>query len=286
MKRVTNPSSHLAEEQLAALVEGGLKGEEARLAKDHLARCRLCMSAYADAVRLRHDWRLETEVVAPAPAPSFGGRRAAGMLLAASLSLLVVAGAWFLAAGGLDRDPEFGEIHALLERASHRGPMLPGTAAAAWNPLPQTRAGGFDSAGTSDVRRTLKGLQEHPEAGSSAAIEIAGYLALDDLAMADIRTRKELDAGDPDPDLLLVAGILAYRQSRLEDARAYILRALNERPDDPVARFNHALILAETGGTGRARAIFEDLAARDDLPLVRNRAEIELVRLRDLQPAD
>lgn len=280
---VTQNRPHVSEENLAALVEGGLTGEEARLAKAHLTRCRLCMAAYADAVRLRHDWRVETEVSAPTPAWQFGGRRATGMLLAASLSLLVVTGAWFVTTGGLDQDPQFGEIHSLLERASHRGPMLPGTAGAAWDPLPLTRAGGFDTAGTSDMRKLLKDMQDHPEPESSAAIEIAGYLALDDLAMADIRTRRELDAGGNDPDLFLVAGILAYRQSRLADAQSHLHRAVLEQPDDPVALFNFALVLSETGSTGQARAIFEDLAAREDLPLVNHRAQLELVRLQDLQ---
>ena len=63
-------------------------------------------------------------------------------------------------------------------------------------------------------------------------------------------------------------------------------RAVIERPDDPVARFNLALVLSETGSSGRARDIFAELAAREDLPLVRHRAEIELARLRDLQPVD
>lgn len=279
VKRVN--SSHLAEEQLAALVEGGLEGEEARLAKEHLARCRTCMSAYADTVRLRQDWRSTTSTPAPSTGWQFGGRRASAFALAASLALLVVAGAWFIT-GGQDHDPQFGEIQALLDRASHRGLMLPGTAGAAWDPLPLTRTGGFDTAGTADVRQTLKGLKDHPEQGTSAAIEIAGYLALDDLAMADIRTRRELDAGKDDPDLFLVAGILAYRQSRLADAQSHLHRAVLEQPDDPVALFNFALVLSETGSTDQARGLFEDLAARKDLPLASRRAELELVRLRDL----
>ena len=244
------------------------------------------MNAYADTVRLRHDWRLDAGNPAPAPHRGFPRSRAVGMALAAGLALAVVAGAWFRETGGLDRDPAFGRIHALLESSAHHGPLLPGTAGAAYDPQPLTRSRGLDSAGTAGVRALLKDLQEEQDHGPSAALEIAGYLALDDLAMADIRARRELDAGGDDPDLWLVAGVLAYRQSRLEDARAFFLRTLNERPGDPEARFNLALVQSETGGTGRARVIFEELAEREDLPLVRHRAQRELARLRDLQPVD
>jgi len=181
-------------------------------------------------------------------------------------------------------DPRSSEITALLARASHHGLILPGAAAATWDPLPAIRSGRYDTAGSAGLRSILRDLQSEDESSPSAAVEIAGYLALDDLPMADIRLQRVLGEDETDPDLLLVAGILAYRQSRLEQSRQYLQRVLDVRPDDPAARFDLALILSETGSVDRARAMFRTLADRRDLPLVSHRAEIELARLRDLHP--
>ncbi len=47
---------HLSEETLAAMAEGHGLGAEEQAAREHLARCRSCHAAYADAVRFRAQW--------------------------------------------------------------------------------------------------------------------------------------------------------------------------------------------------------------------------------------
>jgi len=284
---VNSVRPHVSEEQLAAFVEGGLPAEEAENLRGHLGSCRLCMAAYADTVRLRGTWRGEVARAEPgaiptARIPAWRDRR---VLVAACLPLLVAAGAWLALTGTSGPAADHQAVLALVARASHHGPILPGAGSAAWDPLPINRSGRNDTSSAADMRAALLDLRRS-DRDSWAALEIAGHLALDDLRMADIRVERELDEGNEHPDLLLAAGVLRYRQSRLEESRGFLERVLAARPADPVARFNLALVQKESGQEAAAREAFAALAAMDDRPLISHRARLELAGLPDLPPAE
>ena len=286
---VTPAKTHIPEEMLAALVEGGLTGEEYRLTREHLTGCRVCMAAYADAVRLRSSWQLETTAATADAYPSRTagfGSRTTRLVLAACLPLVIAATAWLGLRGGEGAYPGQDLLLPVLARASHHGPILPGAGSAAWQPTVLTRSGGGDRSTGDGIRDLLDDLQTS-ERDSWAAASIAGYLALDDdRQMARIRVDRELAEGNDHPDLLVTAGILAYRESYLTEARHYFESALESRPDDPVARFNLALVLSESGHSAAAGDLFQDLTGLGDHPLISHRAAQELARLADLQPTD
>src|SRR5262245_38753151 len=63
---MTGPdASHIGLEDLALLAEGRLKPEQAARLHEHLAECRQCTAAYADAVRYRAVWLAESEAFVP-----------------------------------------------------------------------------------------------------------------------------------------------------------------------------------------------------------------------------
>ena len=51
--RQWSEARHLEPEDLAVLAEGRVDTDELAGAREHLALCRICMTAYADAVRYR-----------------------------------------------------------------------------------------------------------------------------------------------------------------------------------------------------------------------------------------
>lgn len=266
---------HISDGLLAALVDGDIAGEEERRALQHMSRCRSCLAAYTDVVRLVGEWRRESRPAVPVarPAETFSWTRSRRVLLAACLPLLVAAGAWLtlnrtgspppVAGTGPDR------LGELLIAASHSGMILPGTGDAAWNPPVATRSGGGAPAEDLD-----------PDAEPDPVRRISALLTLNQLNLAGFVLKSERDAVAGDPELMVLSGIYAYRDGRPRDAEQDLRRALAADPDDPVARFNLAWVFLQEGRTGEATELLKNLRAENGHPLVAERARRELEILR------
>jgi len=109
--------------------------------------------------------------------------------------------------------------------------------------------------------------------------EIGSSLAAGRRDLARNLLDSERSAGHDDADLRVLNGILSYQELEVAEAEKDFRAALEERPGDPVARFNLAFVLAELGKNGEAAALFEQLASDEDHDLIRHRAEIELGRI-------
>jgi len=282
---VTPNKPHIFEEQLAALVEGGLEGSEARTVKEHLTGCRACMAAYVDAVHLREHWRQNSTVPQPGAGESKPRRRPQIRLwlLAAIVPLLIMAGAWFFLSESRinleDLDPAFGQVIAAVATASHEGMILPGGAGADFDRQVVYRSGGSHSPELSEALTILGDLPSKDFPESLRYLSIAGELADNNWETARILVENETPIASEDPDILLLAGIVAYMDDNLEESEKYLRKALEKRPNHPETMFNLALLLAENDQPEMAREIYQDLVKLDEYPLLYNRTKIELSKL-------
>jgi len=272
---MTPTEPHISDGLLAALVDGDVAGEEERLALEHMSRCRACLAAYTDVVRLVGEWRRESRPAVPVARRLETSRwtPTRRFLLAACLPLLVAAGAWLTLTRTGSPPPVAGtgpdRLGELLVAASHSGMVLPGTGDAAWNPPVATRSGAGAPAGDID-----------PDAEQDPVRRIAALLTLNQLNLAGFVLKSERDAVAGDPDLLVLSGIYAFRDGRPRDAEQELRRALAADPDDPVARFNLAWVFLQEGRSGEATTLLEGLQAESGHPLVAERARRELAKLR------
>ena len=301
---------HLGEEQLAALLEDGLRDVEKAAAEDHLLRCRFCMAAYADAVRLRDEWVRSTgfgSVPAelrelgcsrfpgasaptkgdglpahshprprPAVAPTGDRRR---WLVAAVLPLVMVGLGWLGLSGprsGADPHPAMAAVLSAVHEASHHGMILPGSGSAAWAPAATFRASGQTRP---DLDEALVVLADRPADNAAQLLRAEGLLATGRLDLARLLTanaRRELPS---DTSWQTLAAVVSYRENDLARAELLLRGVLVAEPGNSEARFNLGLVLAAGDGKSEARRLFSSLADQPGRPLVQQRARLELERL-------
>ncbi|MEN8007956.1 MAG: tetratricopeptide repeat protein, partial [Candidatus Krumholzibacteriota bacterium] len=253
---------------------------------EHLTGCRICMAAYVDAVQLRHHWRHKAAEPPPASADSKKRRspQVRLWLLAACIPLLIIAGAWFfLPEPDTDLenlDPAFGQVAVAVAAASHEGMIPPGTAGAEWNRGSTVyRSGENHSTELSEALLVLHDLPEEDYPPSLLYLKVAGHLANDDLQMARILVNNEIGLDTDDPNILLLKGVVEYLEGNLAESEKFLNKSLAIQPKSHEARFNLALLLAETNHPDEAREIFEDLVLLEAYPLLHNRARLELDQL-------
>jgi len=283
---MTPNKPHISEEQLAALVEGGLEGAEARTAREHLISCRNCMAAYVDVVHLRDHWHRNTSAsqAEAIPTRSRFGPRARLWVLAACVPLLILAGSLLLpgAEPGLeDLDPAFTQVAAALVTASRGvGMMHPGSAGGEWNDGGTVYRSAQDGpAGLSQALSDLGELPPEKVPDSWRYLRAAGELVRGNLETARILVNNESPSTSRDPNILLVAGILAYTNGDLDKSEYYLGISLDIRPENPEARFNLAMVFAETDRKDQALEIFQELAQMEGYPLLHHRAKREMSRM-------
>jgi tetratricopeptide (TPR) repeat protein len=258
---------------LAALAEGAAPAS-ADLHR-HLAGCRRCAAAYAEAVRLRA-LELEAPRHLVVPGGLLAAARAAGPAAGArtrprrALSTPIIAGATLavlalvavaIRPGETPPPPELLTIrHALLEQAP-AGMVLPGLAPEAGASLTVYRDGGAGD--LHDELEALAARRKDQPGAESAFWLAAGYLAAGRLQSATDLVREARRGHPEDARLLVLDAVVAYRRSDLGRAETLLREVLVRHPDHQEARFNLALLLQETGRLDEARALLESAPWRD-----------------------
>ncbi len=293
---------HLSDDTLAALVEGGLCGEEQARAREHLARCRTCMAAYSEAARVQSIWLDEPEIFTPADdivrlgvvvgaarhdalasrpprrvprhrqAPS--GLRPAVLTLGGAAVGLVAVLMWLrpglLAPGPL---PDRGVV-ALVERAAQRtsahGMVLPFGDGFTVEDMTIYRAGASeaDPALNSAIAALIESYERTESSERAACLLVAGQIAAGQLGNARAFVAEALRQHPGDPCLTTLAAIIAFRENDLARAEALLRDVVARDPGNLVAGFNLGLLLTESGRAHEARPFLEAVArARAGTPL-------------------
>lgn len=264
---------HLSPEDLAVLAEG--RGSERTVldAAEHLARCRNCMSAYADVVRYRAGWLVFPDAFAgdtSASAAPRGGRAGArtrsfgrSPLWATAAALVVLLGvAWFWLAGRREPRHDNGPVTALIERASASGLVIPGGEAGAM--LPSLYRSG--PVADDDAMRALDQMSAEydrdPRPDRDVSRLAAGLVAAGRIDLAGSYIVEGLRRAPRDPRLLTLAGIVAHRTGNLARAEQQLRDALRASPDDLVATLDLGLVLKESRGLEAAAPCFERVMQR------------------------
>ncbi len=269
---MTKTHAHLDPNDLAALAEGA----EAAGSADphaHLAGCRSCLAAYAEAVRVAH-LRAQHPGAFAVPPDLLGAALAAGRprrpvtarpartwrpALAASAATAVLVVAVALApgrqSGNLGGD-HIAAISALLRDQSAAGPLLPGVTESADGATPVYRSGG---ATTPDLDGALReAAKKHgasPRDPRQAYWLGAGYLGAGQLGTAVDVIRLARQAHPQDQPLLVLEGVAAYRASDLARAETLLREAVRRDAADAVARFDLAVVLADAGRAWEAQQV-------------------------------
>jgi hypothetical protein len=253
--------------ELAALAEG--RQPEAADLHRHLAGCRRCAAAYAEAVRLRTLELAAPERFAPSPdlveaaraagpagvRPGLPGRRRR-QLVTGTAVLAVAVLAILFRPGAAPPPPDVAAIQAVLVQQAPAGMVLPGLSPAADREPAIYRHGG-----TVDLHDELEALaayrERRPGAESSFWLA-AGYLAASRLPSATDLVREARRDHPDDLRLMILDAVASYRRSDLGRAETLLREVLVRDPDQRAARFNLALVLQETGRSRDAAQLLAD----------------------------
>ena len=277
-------SAHLSAETLAVLAERGAHGSADERSLQHLARCRSCLAAYADAVRYRTAWLAAPELfavpgarvpVARRPSKAWTPRRLAPVLAAAGLLVVVGVGAPLLNRRSAPAPAAPGAIATLLERASATDLVYPGgERGAAEQPLPY-REGGIENRATTDAIEELRrryeadGAQHLADLYSlSAALTAAGRT---DLAHDYVQEGRAL--APEHTGFLFLAAVLAHRTGNVERADQLLRQARAIAPHDVTLMLDHAILLQASRAGAEADALLRQVIRRARGSALATRAE-------------
>lgn len=288
---------HVDLETLAALAEGALGPDEAAAVHSHLATCRSCTAAYADAVRYRAAWLAKPGAFAPStaearalarsvgralglPAPPPRRRAMPAWLAAAAVLAVVFTGASWLAwdrrppAAGLELPPS---VRAATEVASSRGLVLPGGERLAGRPAPEMRSGSGEV--TPELEQQASALQQSYESGrrsaDDTAVLVAALLAVSDVDGARTYAREGRRNHPRDVRLMLLNAAALQRDNDVAGAEAQLREAHRRAGGDPVVALDLALVLRQRGQAEEARELLQRVARSRVAPLA-ERAKREL----------
>ncbi len=261
---------HLSEEELAVLADGCEPRDDPDPRLRHLARCRSCMAAYADAVRYRAAWLARPErFTTRLPArPTLGWathRRVGGGWAMAAASLVVAAAMTTAFLGVFEVQPRalpYG-VRPVLEAASSTGLVLPGGHAGAAPvsssyrsnlPVPQAAA---------DAIEDMRVRYENGERSLDHLFALSDALiAARQIDLARDYTTEGLRLAPSDPRFLLLAGILADLDGAPERAEKLLHAARRAAPNDPTVALDLGLILLETRGPAAAAPLLREVIER------------------------
>ena len=285
-KTLSPEGAHLSEETLAVLAERGAQGLADERALQHLARCRSCLAAYADAVRYRTAWLAAPELFAPGGGslPKVAGvptrRRVIPWAAAAAVLLVVGVGAPFLNRAKSPAPPASGPIAALLERASATDLVYHGGERGAAAEPRSYRAGGVENRAADSAIEELRQRYEANAARSlpdlyalAAAFTAAGRT---DLAHDYVQEGRAL--APEHPGFLLLAAVLANRERDPQRADQLMRQARALAPHDATLMLDHAILLAESGASAEAAALLRQVIRREPGSALASRAGRLLAR--------
>ena len=293
-------NAHVELDLLGALADGTLPRDEAATVREHLAACRSCTAAYADAVRYRLAWLadskafgLDREYQDLVPSldeaeqalrpqkrggshPIWRHSAAAALIVA---TILIVVRLWPRESPLTFALPP--AVREATERASVRGLVLPGAELGAVLSYPEMRSG---SPGVSlklqrEVQDLVHVYERGPRSARSCAQVVAGLLATGETDAANAYAREGLREHPRSVVLLVYAADTRYRANDLDAAEALLRRATAQAPGDPLVALDLALVLKQTGRVDEARVLLVR-AADASAPGVVARARRELAELR------
>jgi len=288
----TNSGGHPPTQILAALIEGTLGEIDTACTRAHLSTCGLCLEAYEFAVRSR-----VAGVDQAGPAPSQAAlrvakqiaengyrrtnfdRRGRGRWLAgigpmgrfgvatAVIAMFVAAVFWLrpVSDHGVGFDPR-SELHApiataMVDASSRQPIVFPGTEDDLAQSTTAYRSGPVKV--TASLEKSLAALAELYTGGQASSDEtqwlIGGYLATGQLSNARIYLDDARRRFDNATDFLLLDGLLAYHESRLEEARSSLETLVAADSPPVVAVFDLGVVLWEVGEREAARARFKEV---------------------------
>lgn len=262
---------HIALDDLAILAEGRTPAAEAEIIAEHLAECRSCMAAYADAVRYRAAWIAAPHAFEPTPelfeaGLSVGGvpraersgasresrthRVAHGRMIAAVAAAVLIG---IFVVGDMARRAWRSQIPApivaALEASSSVGLVLPGGERGAASTRPTYRGG--TKLRDAELEGTVEDCLRAYESGRRGAAETyavaAGCLVTGQITDARDYVEDGLHRYPNDFRLLVLSADIAYRESDLELAERRLREALRQRRGDPTATLDLAIVLAANG---------------------------------------
>jgi len=298
---------HVNLEDLARLADGTMEPREATALHEHLARCRSCTAAYAEAVRYRAAWLANPSAFRPTRALVDAGLRSRSQdtsiehpvrtapssrvrrnrwIAAGAMITLVAAVAIVVGVVRMDRriaSPDLpAPIRAALEASSARGLVLPGGERGAIRASPIDRSGGTGAV-SEPVKQAIEAYERGLRTSEQTYVVGAGLLAGGQLDAARGYVEEGLQHHPNDVPLLVLSADVAYRASELPSAERALRQALATRPRNAVVSIDLAIVLAESGHTQEAERLFRNVARGSAEPLA-ERARQELARISRTTP--
>lgn len=279
----THESAHLSEETLGALAERGAQTSADELHLQHLARCRSCLAAYADAVRYRTAWLAAPELFTRSGArvgttlfpARVSPRRLAPALAAAGLLVAVGLGVPWLQERTAPAPVATGAIAALLERASATEMVYPGGERGAAAQVLPYRAGGLENQPATEAIDALR--QRYEATGAqhladlyalAAALTAAGRTDLAHDYVQEGRAMAPEHTG-----FLLLAAVLAQREGNVARADRLLRQAREIAPHDATLMLDHAILLQGSGASAEATSLLRQVIRRAPRSALAARAE-------------
>jgi len=261
---------HLSEEELAVLADGRERRADPDPRLQHLARCRSCMAAYADAVRYRAAWlaRPERFTTRLRSRPTFAWatrHRVGNSWVMAAASLVVAAGMTTAFLGVFEVQPRSlpPGVRPVLEAASSTGLVLPGGHAGAAPVSSSYRSNPPVPQPAADAIEDMRARYENGERSLDRLFDLSDALiAARQIDLARDYAAEGLRLAPSDPRFLLLAGILADLDGAPERAEQLLRAARREAPHDPTIAIDLGLILLETRGPAAAAPLLREVIER------------------------
>ncbi|MEZ5063763.1 MAG: tetratricopeptide repeat protein [bacterium] len=241
----------------------------------HLVECETCFAEYVRAVGGSSSW-LRGEFRAPPFFFRLGPARQLALAALAALACLMPG----------ERDTFYSPAPPLREavaRSSAGGLVLPG--AERCGPRSgvvvyrSAEAPGGDAA-VQALNDACSASADRPDCADAAAWAIAGLLANDRIDDARVRALEARSRFPRDARFSIFSATVAYRESRLADAEECLREAIALEPRNPVARFDLAVVLAETDRTEAAIRLAAPLDGGRGHSVTSERARTLLASLR------
>lgn len=295
--------SHLTDGDIARLIEGNLNAAESRSIAEHLHSCKRCFDTYQDSTLYNYLFDSDspafasTKKIAEAGLGIIPGVHGAGTvskerkrfspvwhpafrIAAACVVVLVAAVIWHRSAerdaGYTLKSTDLAPIRTALETASRWGPyVLPEGERLLDGSGPAYRSGSVPL--NDSLKFSLERLYTvYRSEGASS--DIAYFLAAGKYVTGQIDIARDLAAHareryPDDARIAVLEALISYTDGDHERSAALFRKILDKDPDDPVANLDLAIVLAEQGHAGEARAILETVQKRQAGTALASRAK-------------